>query len=99
MLYIFVSIYVFMTFKHMFSLNKKKTKKNKKKNIISVEQLGPGNQKDCFRLKDIMLASSAQLDACSTGDQEVAGSTPTGRQHSFVDIDHEIFLRSFSPIC
>ena len=27
MLYIFVSIYVFMTFKHMFSLNKKKKKK------------------------------------------------------------------------
>ena len=26
MLYIFVSIYVFMTFKHMFSLNKKKQK-------------------------------------------------------------------------
>ena len=26
MLYIFVSIYVFMTFKHMFSLNKKKKK-------------------------------------------------------------------------
>ena len=25
-----------------------------------------------------------------TGDQEVAGSTP-GRQHSFVEIDHEIF--------
>ena len=32
MLYIFVSIYVFMTFKHMFSLNKKKKKKKKKKN-------------------------------------------------------------------
>ena len=27
----------------------------------------------------------------STGDQEVAGSTPSGRQHSFVEIDHEIF--------
>ena len=26
-----------------------------------------------------------------TGDQEVAGSTPAGRQHSFVEIDHEIF--------
>ena len=27
-----------------------------------------------------------------TGDQEVAGSTPCrGRQHSFVEIDHEIF--------
>ena len=25
-----------------------------------------------------------------TGDQEVAGSTPAG-QHSFVEIDHEIF--------
>ena len=27
-----------------------------------------------------------------TGDQEVAGSTPRrGRQHSFVETDHEIF--------
>ena len=27
-----------------------------------------------------------------TGDQEVAGLTPSrGRQHSFVEIDHEIF--------
>ena len=27
-----------------------------------------------------------------TGDQEVAGSTPAeGRQHSFMEIDHEIF--------
>ena len=26
-----------------------------------------------------------------TGDQEIAGSTPRGRQHSFVEIDHEIF--------
>ena len=33
----------------------------------------------------------AQLDARSTGDQEVAGSSPPGRQHSFMDIDHEIF--------
>ena len=29
---------------------------------------------------------------CLTGDQEVTGSTPPqGRQHSFVEIDHEIF--------
>ena len=29
---------------------------------------------------------------CPTGDQEVACSTPRrGRQHSFVEIDHEIF--------
>ena len=26
-----------------------------------------------------------------TGDQEVAGSTSPSRQHSFVQIDHEIF--------
>ena len=25
------------------------------------------------------------------GDQEVEGSTPPGRQHAFVEIDHEIF--------
>ena len=29
---------------------------------------------------------------CPIGDQEVVGSTPgRGRQHSFVQIDHEIF--------
>ena len=28
---------------------------------------------------------------CSTGDQEVVGSTPRSQQHSFVEIDHEIF--------
>ena len=34
----------------------------------------------------------AQLDAHPTGDQEVAGSTPArGRQHFFVEIDHELF--------
>ena len=26
-----------------------------------------------------------------TGDQEIAGSTRQGRQHSSVEIDHEIF--------
>ena len=33
----------------------------------------------------------AQLDATLIGDQEVAGVTPPGRQHSFIGIDHEIF--------
>ena len=34
----------------------------------------------------------AQLDARRTGDQEVAGSVPAGsRQHSVMEIDHEIF--------
>ena len=37
-------------------------------------------------------ASLAQSDAPLTGDQEIAGSTPSlVWQHSFVDIDHEIF--------
>ena len=37
-------------------------------------------------------ASVAQLDARLTGDQEVAGFDPRrGWQHSFVEIDHEIF--------
>ena len=37
-------------------------------------------------------ASVAQLDPRATGDQEVAGSTPPpGRQHYFVEIDHDIF--------
>ena len=33
----------------------------------------------------------AQLDARPTGDQEIAGSSPPGRQYSFVEIDNEIF--------
>ena len=33
----------------------------------------------------------AQLDVCLTEDLEVAGSPPPGRQHSFVEIDYEIF--------
>ena len=37
-----------------------------------------------------MPASVAQVDACPTGDQEIAGSTTLGRQHSFIDINHEI---------
>ena len=36
-------------------------------------------------------ASVAQLDARPTGDPEIAGSTPPDRQHSFTEIDHEIF--------
>ena len=37
-------------------------------------------------------ASVAQLDAHLTGDLEVAGfDSRRGRQHSFVEIDHEIF--------
>ena len=36
--------------------------------------------------------SMAQLDARPIGDQEIAGSTPRRvRQHSFVEIDSEIF--------
>ena len=33
----------------------------------------------------------AQLDACPTGDQDIVGLVPLRRQHSFMDIDHEIF--------
>ena len=36
-------------------------------------------------------ASVAQLDVHLTGDQDVAVSAQPGRQHSFVEIDHEIF--------
>ena len=37
-----------------------------------------------------MPAQVAQLDACTTGDQEIAGLTLPGRQHAFVEIDHEM---------
>ena len=46
-------------------------------------------------------ASVAQLDARPTGDQEVAGRPPLDRQHSFVEIGHEIFsmvILSLPPI-
>ena len=36
-------------------------------------------------------ASMAQLDTRPNGDQEVAVRPPPGRQHSFVEIDNEIF--------
>ena len=36
-------------------------------------------------------ASVAQLDTRPTGDQQVTGSTSPGWQHSFEEIDHEIF--------
>ena len=36
-------------------------------------------------------------DACLTADPEVASSIPA-RYHTFVEIDHEIFLRSFSSL-
>ena len=42
-------------------------------------------------LQYLLPASVAQLDVCPTGDQEVAGSIPLGWQHSFMEIDHEIF--------
>ena len=32
-----------------------------------------------------------QLDACPTGDQEVAELTLPDQQHSFMEIDHDIF--------
>ena len=34
-----------------------------------------------------------QWDVHPTGDQEVAGSSPLGRQQSFMEIDHEVFSR------
>ena len=36
-------------------------------------------------------SSVVQVNTRSTGDQEVVGSTPLSWQHSFVEIDHEIF--------
>ena len=38
-------------------------------------------------------ASVAKCDALPTGDQEVAGRPLPGRQHSFVEIDHDIFSK------
>ena len=38
-----------------------------------------------------MPASVAQLDARPTGDRRLRFDPRRGRQHSFVEIDHEIF--------
>ena len=43
-----------------------------------------------MQIKHVDPASVAQFAARPTGDQEVAGSTSPGRQHSFEEIDHEI---------
>ena len=52
-------------------------------------------------LKSILLpASVAHSDACPTGDQEVAGWTPSGSATFFHgDLTMKYFLRSFSPFC
>ena len=48
----------------------------------------------------VQAASVARLDACPTGDQEVAGSTPTGSAKFFCgDLTMTYFLRSYSPFC
>ena len=39
----------------------------------------------------LLPASVAQLDARLTGDQEIADSNPARWQHSFMEIDREIF--------
>ena len=44
-----------------------------------------------YSVQSIEPASVALLDARQTSDQEVARSTPPGRQHSVVEIDHKIF--------
>ena len=45
----------------------------------------------CWLIRELP-ASVAQLDGGPTGDQEVAGSTPTGSgQHSSLRFDHELF--------
>ena len=58
---------------------KKKKKKGQRKTIFP---------RDVERRVDIQNGPSsvAQLDACQTGDQEVVGSNPAGRQHSFMEI-------------
>ena len=48
-----------------------------------------------MRMDRLCYCLSNYLDARPTGDQEVAGSTPPGPQHSFVEIDHEIFSKAF----
>ena len=39
----------------------------------------------------------ALLNACPTGDQEFVVLTQPGRQHSLVEIDHEIFSTVILP--
>ena len=66
-----------------------------------IRPLERGSWPLCFSLVCNMYgvpASVAQLDAPSDWRPGGHGFNPRrGRQHSFVEIDHEIFLRSFSP--
>ena len=51
------------------------------------------------RWTEFKIISQAQLDALSDWSPGGRGFNPRrGQQHSFMEIDHEIFLRSFSPI-
>ena len=53
------------------------------------------NTEDTQKCSSVVLglAPVAQLDVHLTGDQEIAGSNPPpGQEHSFVEIDHEIFF-------
>ena len=58
-----------------------------KRDIVTCE----GHSKSIYTMMSVWPASEAQSDAHLTGDQEVAGLTLTGWQHSFVEIDHEMF--------
>ena len=59
-------------------------------NVVNIDK-----DKSIILLLLLLPASVAQLDAHPIGDQEVAGLTPPppprGQQHSFAEIDHEIF--------
>ena len=58
--------------------------------VVSFEQLGP--EYEPHHMKIYMPASVAQLDAPSDWRPGGRGFNPRrGRQHSFVEIDHEIF--------
>ena len=64
-------------------------------NILYIKTYVVGSRLNCL---DLLLASVAQLDVRPTGDQEVAGSTPTGSATFFRgDLIMKYFLRSFSP--
>ena len=46
---------------------------------------------DVARKELFLCTPRNNLDMRPTGDQEVAGSAPPGRQHFFMEIDHELF--------
>ena len=53
----------------------------------------------CLLVNKSLSSALDQLGACQTSNQEVAVKILWSYNHSFIEVDHEIFLQIFSPLC